>query len=533
MLRPTRRRLTAATGGLALVAALPAVLPATAGPSRTPRSGPGCADTSPVVAYHPGGKALSSPPKHLPVACGVTTGYPGAESHIVVRNDGSVIYTPAVLPHGTLGIGEIPGNYNPDTQSNASPAGLAVSSDAGGHWRIVKPSGVTWNPTDHSDYVDRSTGRTFFEDYGPIPTASQFGAQQEGPAHINWSDDLRHWHHTTIPDLFLPENPRFVTGVAPKGQPKPHGYPDIVYFCANTNVGFVSPVIGGRLCFRSLDGGDTFAQASILFTGSVPQHPECGGQGENYSAIDGYYPQAAPNGRLYVMVSCGGVTYLARSKDEAASFPVLHAQGRAVTLPVPATQPGDIGGTPELRIGTDGTFVLAYLQGAKLLVRLSTTKGVTWSKPLDVTPPGVTAVKQWSFAAAGDSDVAIAFLGHRHGQTHWDAYLVSGRDMLGGLRSARGPVLYAGRLNPPGRPLLYGDSVQGSGYVSAPGGVNVLFPPPFNNQMMGNDFIGAAIAPDGTPWGSFTQDCGPSPDSAGCTRQHDQTRGFAGHLAWP
>jgi hypothetical protein len=40
------------------------------------------------------------------------------------------------------------------------------------------------------------------------------------------------------------------------------------------------------------------------------------------------------------------------------------------------------------------------------------------------------------------------------------------------------------------------------------------------------------ITPNGTPWASFTQDCGTSPDAAGCKQQDDQTRGFAGHLAW-
>jgi hypothetical protein len=93
-------------------------------------------------------------------------------------------------------------------------------------------------------------------------------------------------------------------------------------------------------------------------------------------------------------------------------------------------------------------------------------------------------------------------------------------------------VFYTGQLNRPGHPLLFGDSVQGSGYLQGPGGTNVPYPPPFNNQMFGNDFIGAAIAPDGTPWGSFTQDCGTSPDDKGCQKQDDQTRGFAGHLAW-
>ena len=129
-----------------------------------------------------------------------------------------------------------------------------------------------------------------------------------------------------------------------------------------------------------------------------------------------------------------------------------------------------------------------------------------------------------------DIDNAFAYLGHRKGQATWDGYLTSTRDIVGGVRSHGGPVFVSGQVNPKKRPLLYGDSVQGSGYLQGPGDTPIPYPPPFNNQMFGNDFIGAAVAPDGTAWGSFTQDCGPSYDSAGCRKQHDQTRGYAGHL---
>jgi hypothetical protein len=516
----------AAVGATLVVLAVPSA----ARSAGHPTARPGCEGTPPVVAHHPGGHPLRPRPRHLPRACGVTTGYPGAESHIVVRNDGTVVYTPAVLPDGLLGTNIVPVDQNPDAQSNASPGALAVTSDRGAHWRVVKPAGVTWNPTDHSDYVDPATGRMFFEDYGPIPLVPGFGAEQEGPAHISWTDDLRHWHHTALPGMFLPENPRFASGVAPAGRPKPVRYPTVTYFCANTNVGFVSPVIAGRVCYRSLDGGTSWAQGALLFSGAVPQHPECGGQGENYSAIDGYYPQPAPNGWLYVMVSCGGKTYLARSTDEAATFPVVHGRNGPVTLPVPATSVGDVGGTPELRIASDGTFLLGYQVGSRLLLRVSTTRGMTWGAPLDVTAPGVAAINQWAMAASGRGDVAFSYLGQRKGQTTWDGYLTYTRRLPATLRSHAAVVLLSGRLNPPQRPLLYGSSIQGSGYLYGPGGAPVPYPPPFNNQMMGNDFIGAAIAPDGTPWGSFNQDCGPSPDSAGCRRQHDQTRGFAGYL---
>jgi hypothetical protein len=370
----------------------------------------------------------------------------------------------------------------------------------------------------------------FFEDYGPIPLAPGVGPQQEGPAHINFTDDMKRWHHVVVSGLTLPENPRFTSGRAPKGGAKPHGYPTVTYFCANTNVGFVSPVIAGRICFRSLDGGATWQPAATLFTGAAPQHAECNGQGEVYSAIDGYYPQAAPDGSLYVMVACGGKTYLARSRDEAASFPIVHAQKGPVTLPVATPGPGSVGGSPELRVLNDGTFLLSYQKGNRLLLQLSHTHGISWTKAIDITAPGVSSIKQWSVAASGAGDVAFAYIAHRAGQSGWDAYLTAIHGVQKGFRTPAGPLLVSARLNPADRPLLYGSDVQGSGYFEGPAGQPLPYPPPFNQQMFGNDFIGAAVAPDGTAWGSYTQDCGPSYDSAGCRRQNDQTRGYAGYL---
>jgi hypothetical protein len=133
-------------------------------------------------------------------------------------------------------------------------------------------------------------------------------------------------------------------------------------------------------------------------------------------------------------------------------------------------------------------------------------------------------------ASSGGGDVAFAYLGHRTGQSTWNGYVTATDNVRRGFASRGGPVFLSGQVNPSNRPLLYGNGVQGSGYLQGPGDTPVPYPPPFNQQMFGNDFIGAAIAPDGTPWGSFTQDCGPSYDSAGCRQQHDQTRGFAGYL---
>src|SRR5205085_1126653 len=105
----------------------------------------------------------------------------------------------------------------------------------------------------------------------------------------------------------------------------------------------------------------------------------------------------------------------------------------------------------------------------------------------------------------------------------WDGYLTVTRGARAALSAGPGPLFWSGVVNPPGRPLLYGDNVQGAGYLAGP----IPFPPPFDIQVLGNDFIGATIAPDGSAWASFTQDCGPTRDSPGCVRQHDQTRGYA------
>jgi hypothetical protein len=471
------------------------------------------------------------------VACGGSTGYAGAESHLVATKSGSVFFTPAVLPHDLLGTGTDPVPVGGDTQSNASPAGQAVTRDGGRTWQLVKPLGLTWNPTDHGDYTDPVTGRVFFADYGPIPLAPELGAEQEGPAHLLWSgDDGRSWHHSAIDTVFLPENPRFTSGRAPAGAATAVGYPDVVYFCANSNVGFTSPAISSRRCWASLDGGSTWTEKSTVLRAAPPVHPECGNAGEDYSAIDGSYPQAASDGSLYLMVSCGGSTYLARSTDEASTFPVLHrSNGAALTLPLPPTSPGLNLGLSDLRIGAGDVMYLVDQEVLEsrttMLLRVSRDFGRTWSRPVDLLAPKLTSVLHWSMAVQGD-EVAVAYLGHRAGVATWDGWITSVRGAAATLARGDVPRLTSGQVNDPKRPLLYGDQVQGGGTFQLPGPLNntVPFPPPFDIQVFGNDFIGAAITPAGVPWGSFTQDCGPSPSSPGCVAQKGQTRGWAGHL---
>jgi hypothetical protein len=484
-------------------------------------------------------------PNERPIPCGTSTGFAGAESHVVVTAGGTVIYTPAVLPAGTLGSGEGP-PVDPATQANASPAGVAASGDNGATWSLVRPDGLTWNPTDHAEYIDPSTGRFFFENYGPIPLAPTLGLPQEGPAYLISTDDFHTWHLSVIAGLVLPENPRFVSAPAPGGEPLPVGYPRVLYFCANTNVGFVSPAILGRLCFRSLDGGTTW-QASQVFGGLLPTHPQCGLSGEDFTAVDGYYPEPSSNGTLYLLVSCGGRTYLARSTDEAASFPIIYARGGPLEVPAPADSLFSVfpalGTGPQLRIDPQDNMYLVYpaVTGqtiSKLFLRISQDRGLSWSRPLDITPPGVSAILRWAVAERGLGNLAVTYVARRQGASTWDGYVSETNDALDALRAGGEPLFWSGVANR--EPLMYADTIRGAGNIAlGEGQLAAPYPSPLGIDpagglfSAGNDFIGATIGPDGTPWGTFNQDCGPSPQAAGCRADGDQTRGFAARLAWP
>src|SRR4051812_38670451 len=101
-----RRR--TAVAGFAAAALAAAIVPALAvGGATTASPGKGCAPDRPVVLHHAGGVVVPGTAKRL-VPCGVSTGFAGAESHIVALNNGAVVFTPAVVPQGLVGTGTAP-----------------------------------------------------------------------------------------------------------------------------------------------------------------------------------------------------------------------------------------------------------------------------------------------------------------------------------------------------------------------------------------------------------------------------------------
>ena len=470
-------------------------------------AGPGCDPTRGAVAYGPG----AAPAAPAPQPCLVATGFGGSETQLVSLNDGTLVYEPAILTPGLAGTGFVPGAPGPVPSTQLSPGGLAISGDSGGQWAFDAPAGATWVPQDDALYVDRTTGRLFYYALAanPIPAAGAVPLQDQipaGEAHLMDSPDGGStWSETGLAGYVESENPRFTSAPAPAGGIQPAGgYADVTYWCGNDSVNLGEPLPGYRACYRSLDGGASWKFASILASGPVPQHSACGTNAETFSDMDPDYPEGAPDGSLYAEVNCGGVIYLARSTDEASTWPLVDdGSGKPVTLPA----------NGELRVDSAGNLYLAYLVGAATLdLQSSRDGGLHWSPRIDMTPPAAAqgTVGQWAVAERGVGEVAAAYLVQRSGGSDYDGYLSVTFDALG-----TNPVFWGSALNTQVDP------------------VRTSAPPPARD-----DYIGVDITPDGTPWASFAASCpgpvgsGTSPACAGQASNPEANEAVAGRLAF-
>jgi len=481
--------LLAAGGALSLLVLLPATTQLAGG------STGGCDPSRPAVAYDGHGHVVSSPT--APTPCLSSTGYGGAETSIVSTADGTLVYEPAIITPGLAGTGFVDGLPGPRPSTQLSPGGLAVSSNQGSSWQFQKPAGQTWVPQDDALYTDWSSGWLYYYALSPDPAPQSGTAVQDqlpaGYAQINASpDDGKTWFHTSIPGHIESENPRFTAAPVPSGGAPTANHGDVVYWCGN-NMLFTPSY---RACYRSLDSGISWTFASLLFSSPVPQHSQCGTKAETFNAGDGNYPEGAPDGSLYVLVNCGSTTYLARSTDEGATWPIL-MNGSS-----PRTVPAD----GELRVDPAGNLYLVALQGEALQLWVSTDHGTTWRAPQDMTVPGATAITQWAMAEAGNGEVAVSYLADTATGTGYDGFLSVTQDAL-----AASPTFYGTTLDAPGNPVYSGS------------------PAPARD-----DFIGVDIAPDGTPWASFFGSCSATDPDPGCTGQSgdpEANKAMVGHLA--
>lgn len=430
----------------AVVALGAAVLPASGAPA--------CAEPQRVESF--GGRGTGE-------ACTVRTGYLTGESHLRVAPDGTVVQQPAQTVQGLAGTGFLSGAPGARPVTQLAPGAFAVSRDGGKRFQRVLPAGLEWVSSDGAIHIDSATGRLYFYALSPssVPQAGGVPVTDQVPAgyaHLMSSpDNGRTWTHTQAPGYVESENPRFTSGPTPKGGDRPVPGERIAYWCGNT----VLFAYGQRDCYRTLDGGTSWQFRSTLLRRGLPAHPECGTVEEDFNATDGYYPQSGPDGSLWSLVACGEQTFLARSTDEAATFPVVHA--------VPAA-------LRELRIDSKG---ILYGVTARLELQVSRNGGASWTRPVPMVAPAHRgrAIDQSAVALRGPGQLAIAYTSARP-EGGFDGTVVLTRDARAAV-----PAFLTSTVHDGSRAL-----------VTSP-------------QSARDDYIDLDVGPDGSAWASFYGDC--------------------------
>jgi hypothetical protein len=372
--------------------------------------------------------------------------------------------TLAVAPDGTILVAAFSGN--PD---------ILRTRDGGFSWQEVSPrvAGQRTHPVsfDPMVYVDPGTGRTF-----DIDQQGAVGCYQ-----VSYSDDLGDSWTGPFPACNKPvvdhqtivaAAPRALTTVA---------YPNVLFVCYN--------IIVTAECIRSLNGGISWTATTPVLS---PGADAGGDQGAQVcSSLTGHLAAAA-DGTVYLPRRACDATYVIITRDDGLSWEVVPIGGdqRAIG------GTGISGPDPAVTVDAEGNVYYSYVRlDGHLVLSVSTDQGRTWSTPVDVTRPGVTATNLPKIVVGDPGRVAFAYYGTtaeggfdaKEGAAEnrtWDLYLAVATQALGPT-----PEVVSVRLNDPADPAVRGTCGPGR----CPGGIL--------------DFIDIEVDAEGRPWAVFTDAC--------------------------
>ncbi len=444
--------------------------------------GPGCDPDRTSVAHRAGGKLVNRQP--LRVACATETGEYTGETTIGVTDAGTVWFSAADWEWA-----------------------LARTQDDGATWeKFVVPGpqaypgcggGITFfTPCDDSQQAKYNTVGDAFLWVDP-GTSKIFWSKTYGYAlcsSMNMSaNDGNSWAPVTQFACPGGDYEKISGGPPPEGGEQPVGYPNVLYVCVNGPA--PTFVVGpSRVCYKSLDGGETWGQTGVPVTPN-PQIPAC---------IHFQEPQAVgSDGTVFLPIGCvvdPSSIYLAYSENEATTWNYVKVPTEGI-----GSSAGLIGVGVSLAVDEAGTVYMLWPGGDGKLYLVSTKdKGETWSGPIMVSAPGVTAAAPAGQVAAREpGHIAIAYYGYGRGG---DATTLNGYLTESFNASSKKPLFHSAMLNDPKDPLYY--------------------PMKEGGTLPRNDYLGVTIAPDGTPWTALVKLIGKGPDKEGFV----QSTGFAGRL---
>ena len=408
----------------------------------------GC--TAHATAHAAAAKVESPQPSDAPLACTVETGLPAINTALVIDDAGAILFAPAG------------GNT------------LALSRDNGASWETELPeggdagAGLWLHPFISRD---RDTGRIFFNAFAigvgangcKAPTGADlwFGDHVDGTLeHRSVGCDSYDWGKT-------------VTGPpvtdASKQALQASGYPNVVYYCATGPTLIVGP---NRMCYRSVDGGNTFTR-----TASDAIDSARGQRGyPNQGAV-------APDGTIYEAHPSDQGLAISTSHDEGDSWADVYVTGSVMTGPSSSWLGSNVATDRE------GNLYAVWVDDRDRLpyVSVSKDRGTTWTTPLMISIPEVAVSNYPNIAVKEPGYLAVAYYGSsdKNGNGNdgylnedgraWNAYLVVTTNVL-----ADAPRFWTATLTTTQSPAIDSLAWTKSEYVGPP-----------------------AFAPDGSIWAAF------------------------------
>lgn len=398
-----------------------------------------------AVVHRDGGMVLPADafPGELPAfeQLHVTSRISG-EPTIALSRTGAVFYPAIDFDSGVPGVQKLPTTV------------VYRTVDAGATWEDYSPhlAGVKTHPYSFDPYIygDPTTGRIFAVDMGPDVACNK----------VSWSDDDgRTWLTrdgacpTPVadhPNLFAaPKNPASAV-LAPNNPVSP--YPHTVFLCSNQ--------VADVQCSQSPDGGFTWLPSQPVFTGVEPGLAE-GTEPDLCGSLAGHGTASFTDGTIYIGKAHCGHLMAGVSRDGGLTWETVTIVDGDEYRPR---------GEHDVSIAADlaGNAYAFWIgnDGRTAWLARSTDQGATWTRPLNVTAPGVTAAKLPSMVAGAEGRIAFQYVGTRtpsgwavEEEGHeaelrnatWDAYVGVSLDA-----NATDPTFATVTVNDPARPLKRG-----------------------------------------------------------------------------